>query len=202
MVKAAFLIYWAISMLIIVLRYPRSPREVLVRGSIVTVFPLIGWLMPLFWPSRWYKTRDAGKTDRDIFADREFHLQTASVHAMVEVEKELDVIPVEEALVMNEHADRRKVMIDLLKLDAMQHIDLLQKAVSNEDSETSHYAVSAIVEVKRNLTLAMQRLSVQYEADKSNLDVLRAYAEVVDGYARSGFLDGQTLKNYKVTYLS
>ncbi|MFD1954130.1 hypothetical protein ACFSL6_08085 [Paenibacillus thailandensis] len=201
MLELAFVAYCLVSVIAVVLLYPRSPKEWLVRGSVVIALPVIGWLTPLFWPGRLYRTRDKDKPDRDVFADREFDVQFTTVHAKMEIEKELDVIPVEEALVLGDIADRRKVMLDLLKLDAMKHLDVLQKGVGNEDSETSHYAVSAIVEVKRNLTLSLQELSVRYEADRNDLEVLRAYAEVIDGYTRSGFLDGQSLKNYKTTYL-
>ncbi|MCQ6562657.1 hypothetical protein [Paenibacillus mendelii] len=194
-------IYILLSAALLGVYYRHSPREWLLRMVVVTVFPVIGWLFPVFWPGRLYKDA-GGKLDAYIASQqKEMSVQHLGIYSKMETQKELDVLSIEEALLVSEHNTRRKVMIDVLKQDAINYLEILQTAVSNEDTETSHYAVSAIMEVKRKLTLSLQELSVQYENNKSDEHVLRAYTEVLKGYLRSGFLDERTLRKYKFIYL-
>ncbi|UVI31256.1 hypothetical protein [Paenibacillus spongiae] len=201
MISLAFGIYILLSAVILGMLYRQSPREWLLRMVVVTVFPVIGWLFPLFWPRRLFKDA-GGKLDDYIAAQqKEMSVQHLGIYSKLETEKELNVLSIEEALLVSEHSTRRKVMIDVLKQDAINYLEILQTAVSNEDTETSHYAVSAIMEVKRKLTLSLQELSVQYENNKEDVHVLSAYADVLKGYLRSGFLDDRTLRKYKFIYL-
>lgn len=194
-------LYVFISVIGLVYIYRRDWQNSLIRIIIVVVFPLIGWLFPLFWPKRLY--RHAGSEFHEyITQQHEDHkLRHVGIYSEIEAEKELNIIPIEEALLVSEHHDRRRVMIDVLKQDSAQYLEILQIAVRNEDTETSHYAVSAIMEAKRKLLIAMQDLSVQYENRKDDIHVVRTYAEVLKGYLKSGFLDERTILKYRYTYL-
>ena len=57
-------------------------------------------------------------------------------------------------------------MIDVLKEDTMQYMEVIKTAVLNEDTETSHYAVSAVMEIKRKLSISLQQLSVKFDQNK------------------------------------
>jgi len=201
MISLLYGIYVILSGVVLSLYYRQSPKEWLLRFAVVAVFPVIGWLLPLFWPGKLYK--DAGEKLEDYIAaqQKEMSVQHMGIYSKLEAEKELNVLSIEEALLVSEHNTRRKVMIDVLKQDAINYLEILQTAVSNEDTETSHYAVSAIMEVKRKLTLSLQELSVQYENNKDDEHLLSAYAEVLKGYLRSGFLDERTLRKYKFIYV-
>lgn len=201
MTSLLYAIYVILSAVIISFYRRQSSKERLLKFVVVAVFPVIGWLFPLFWPGKLYN--DAGEKLGEYIAaqQQEMSVQHMGIHSRLEAEKELNVLPVEEALLVSEHSTRRKVMIDVLKQDAINYLDILQTAVSNEDTETSHYAVSAIMEVKRKLTLSLQELSVQYEQNKDDEHLLGAYADVLSGYLRSGFLDERTLRKYKFIYV-
>ena len=95
---------------------------------------------------------------------------------------------------------RRRVMIDLLKQDSLDYLEVLQMAVGNEDTETSHYAVSAIMEMKRKIVINLQELAVKFEENKRDAHVLHSYAEILKSYMRSGFLDERTRIKYSYTY--
>ncbi|MCU6710805.1 hypothetical protein M6D81_19105 [Paenibacillus sp. J5C_2022] len=194
--------YVLLSAIILGVRHRKSPRDWLLRLIIVASFPGIGWLYPLFWPKRVIRNKGDEFTDYVAKQQEEQHLQRTGVYSEVNREKELGIIPIEDALLISEHATRRRVMIDVLKQDATHYLDILQKAVSNDDTETSHYAVSAIMEVKRKLLLALQDLSVQFENDREDRHVAKTYAEVLQGFMKSGFLDERTLFKYQYTYLS
>jgi hypothetical protein len=200
MLEIAFGLYVLLSATILVLRYRRSPKEGLLRLVLVLVFPIVGWLFPVFWPDRLYSKSQEEFGDYVTRQQEEHKVRQAQVYAGVETEKELSVIPIEDALLISEHHTRRRVIIDVLKQDAINYLEILQIAVGNEDTETSHYAVSAIMEVKRKLLLSLQDLSVQYENNKTDEYLLRTYADVLNGFMRSGFLDERTLLKYRYTY--
>jgi hypothetical protein len=196
-----FIFYILLSGILIKFIYRDSLREWLLKWLIVTALPVVGWLFPIFWPKHWFQTK-SGEMETDLFELKDDpDLRQMGIHSMVEVEKELNVVSIEEALIVSEYAVRRKVMINVLKEDSMKYMDILQKAVSNEDTETSHYAVSAIMEMKRKLTLSLQELSLNYETNKDDAYILRTYADVLNNYMKSGFLDERTLRKYKFTYI-
>lgn len=201
MIGWLFGIYVLVSALLLAIRHRRSWSEWWLRVIIVTVFPVLGWLFPLFWPKRLYSPVEEEFHEYISNQQDEHKLRHVGIYSVMEAEKELNVIPIEDALLISEHHDRRKVMIDVLKHDSIHYLEILQTAVSNEDTETSHYAVSAIMEAKRKLQLAIQELSVQYENQKHDEFTVQTYAEVLKGFLRSGFLDERTFTRYQYTYL-
>lgn len=195
-----YIIYVVISLLLIVFLYSNSWQDRLMRGVVIAILPGIGWLLPIFWPQ---KIVGDSKEDFEEFVTRqaeEHKVKRIGIYQQMHRQQELDVIPIEDALLISENKTRRRVMIDVLKQDAINYLEILQSAVSNEDKETSYYAVSAIMEAKRKLQLAMQDLAVKFDANPNDLQVVNTYAEVLQAYMRSGFLDDRTLLKYRYIY--
>ncbi|MFC5469424.1 hypothetical protein ACFPPD_11895 [Cohnella suwonensis] len=197
----AYIIYSLVCAVGFGLKYRRDKPEWIVRWITAAFFPVVGLLLPPIWTS---KRNVQPNSDDDLKfrfeqIERDENLKT-EWYDKETAEKEKNLIPLEEALAINDLTTRRKVMIDLLKQDSLQYMDVLQIAVGNEDTETSHYAVSAIVEVKRKLTLTMQEMSVQYEENKNDPHLLRSYADVLKAYMGSGFLDERTMLQLRHTY--
>lgn len=195
-------IYLIVSLAVIIILNWMNKRNIALKMIVVTFLPVVGWVLPMVW-SR-IRSEDSSKEFTDYIErqQEEHKVRRIGIYNEVEKYKELNVIPIEDALVVSEHQERRQVMIDVLKQDTINYIEILQRAVSNEDTETSHYAVSAIVELKRKLQISMQELTVKYENDQSNLHVVIAYVEVLREFMNSGFLDHRTLRKYQFTYLS
>lgn len=160
---------------------------------IAAVLPLIGLLFVLAEVASKRTEEESLKhhmnqLDADILSSTLEDIDSISIH------DELKVIPIQEALVVNDHFTRRRVMIDVLKGDSLQYIESLHLAVQNEDTETSHYAVSAITEVKRKLSNALQELSAAHNDTPEDIETASAYAVVLKNYAASGYLDPATLR--------
>lgn len=195
-----YLIYEIVSAIILALA-KRNVKEWLLGMTLVSFLPLIGWLLPSIWPKKFISNE--GKFLEDYMNEQtnDIEIELLTKEESVKREKELNVIPIKEALVINDFTTRRKLMLDVLKKDTMQYIDVIKMAVLNEDSETSHFAVAAVMEVKRKLSLSLQRFSVEFEKNQQDTTVARSYAQVVKEYMASGFLDDQTLKKYKYIYI-
>lgn len=116
-------------------------------------------------------------------------------------EKEINIIPLEETLLINDTKMKRQQLIDALKKDASKYIDMLKIALRDEDVETSHYAASAIAEIKKNLDLKLQKFSVEYEKNKFDIKLLKEYVDVLEEYLGSSLLDEFSRKKTIVTYI-
>lgn len=177
-------------------------KEWFFKLTIVLLLPFIGWCLPVVWPKTWFK-KDENDFARYLAKQTEdIQLQKQQALSKVQKQHELNSISIEEALLVNDVSIRRKVLIDVLKEDAMQYIDVLKIAVINEDTETSHYAVTAVVEVKRKLTLLMQKLEVEYNQNRTNSEIVKAYAHIIQEYLQSGFLDKHSKEKYQVQYIA
>lgn len=116
----------------------------------------------------------------------------------VDFEAEVNIIPLNDALILNEKKVRRKMMIDLLKGDILQNIDTVEAALKNEDSETSHYAATAIQKVKRDLTIAIQRIEKKRFHQPNDLKNLLELRELLKKYLVIEFSDVDTRNKYKI----
>ncbi|WP_156934115.1 hypothetical protein [Paenibacillus zanthoxyli] len=181
------------------LRFRRSMPEAAVKVAFAAAFPLIGFLLPLFWRQQRPSDESQRIQTLETYLRQDEQPDHLKVSHLSEDEKELNIVPLEEALLVNDLTSRRRTMIDLLKQDATEYLEVLRMAVGNEDTETSHYAVSAVVEIKRKLNHALQEFAVRYETSRDDAHFLASYAEVLQNYMRSGFLDGSTLLQLKAS---
>ncbi|MGM0881207.1 MAG: hypothetical protein ACQEXQ_09205 [Bacillota bacterium] len=204
MLDLIFISYLLLCSFFLGIYHRKDKREWLLRFVLASALPVIGFLLPLFWRRRWHNRNASRAAARIAELDVAVSIGDLSGHTGVyrkpETKKEMNVVPLEEALLVNDLPTRRRIMIDLLKQDSLEYLEVLRLAVSNEDTETSHYAVSAIMEIKRKLTLTLQELSVKYEDNKHDAYLLSSYADVLKSYMRSGFLDDRTMLKHKHTY--
>jgi UDP-glucuronate decarboxylase len=173
--------------------------ESITRLIILLLLPLAGALLLAF--SAWARGRHS-KEAFDPHMDENESPQIASlgIYKRIDMKKEMNIVPIEEALLLNDTTTKRRILIDALKNDSIQHLGILQKALENEDTETSHYAATAVMEIKRKLTLEKQKLSIKYEENKFDLETLIPYAKVLKSFIQSGLLDDRTLVKTKHTY--
>ena len=59
------------------------------------------------------------------------------------------IVPLEEALLINEPRVRRELIMDVLNDDPEEYMDLLKQARMNEDVEVVHYAITGMVELSK-----------------------------------------------------
>lgn len=100
-----------------------------------------------------------------IFFKKEVNLQELSFRKDLmrsilrpDEEKERNVVPVKEALLVSDIQDKRRVMLDVLKGEYEKSLTVITDALENPDTEISHYAASVITEVKSNFKLMVQTM--------------------------------------------
>lgn len=111
-----------------------------------------------------------------------------------------NIVPVEEAMLINDEKTRRRLMLDLLHRNPEQYIDVLMVAKNNEDAETVHYATSTIAKIQRDYQLSLQNLNVKITENPNDIELLTESANIMKAYIKSGILEGHLLKMQLAEY--
>lgn len=200
MLKLVSIIYLIVCLVYSALRYKKNRQDTWIRVIILLFFPVLGFLFLLILDI--IHTHSKEKSDYlELESEILKHSEgLANIYLKVDVEKEINIVPMEEALLLNDTGTRRKMLINMLKDDSISHIGILETALQNSDTETAHYAATAVVELKRKLQLDLQEMSVRFEENKTDVQAVQSYAEVLKRYVESSFLDDRTKKKYLFTY--
>jgi len=105
-------------------------------------------------------------------------------------EGDAGVVPLEEALIVNDPIDRRRLMLSMLTEDPDAYLAQLQAAKLNDDVEVAHYAATAVAQISKESDLKLQQLERAFKTDPSteNLD---AYCDYLGTYLDSGLAEGR-----------
>ena len=111
-----------------------------------------------------------------------------------------EAVPLREALLVNDPATRRRLIMDVLYDDASAQPQALRAARSNDDAEVVHYATTALVELQKTYDDRMQRARAACQADAHDVAAARDLASVLGTYIESGLLEGMMLTSTRAEY--
>ena len=111
-----------------------------------------------------------------------------------------DIVPLEEAILINDVKVRRRSMLETLYTDPLKYLDILNIAKYNDDVETSHYATTTIAKAQKDFQLSIQKLAVVVENNPDDRGLLDEYIETLDKYIESGLLEEHLLRNLRIVY--
>lgn len=103
------------------------------------------------------------------------------------------VVPLEEALLLNENSVRRTLIMDILTGKPDEYLPILNQARLNEDTEVVHYAVTAVTELTKQYDLRLQRLEAEYAETPDDREILDAYITFLEEYIEKEIAQGQYL---------
>lgn len=115
-------------------------------------------------------------------------------------EEAQNVVPLEEALIINDRRTRKNLIFETLLEDPMKNIDILLLARENNDVDTAHYANTTIAKIQRDFQLRVQKLSVNHEADPNDVELLNSYIETLGKFIDSGLSEAYLLKRQRIIY--
>lgn len=101
-----------------------------------------------------------------------------------------DLVPLEEALLLDPAAQRRKLMLLLLADDPARHYVLLELARRNRDSEVAHYAAAAMAQTGKRADQRLEQLRQQYEAAPQE-ETAAAYRQQIQQMLDNGIAEGR-----------
>jgi hypothetical protein len=121
---------------------------------------------------------------------------------VIDFEKEINTVPMEDSLNFSDNKSKRAYLIYILKKDFTSHIKGLQKAIKSRDTETSHYAASALVEIKKQFEILLTNSYENYKNNKDDISVIQEYADTLKKYLKSSLTDKIDYYNYMEKYSS
>lgn len=162
---------------------------------IICLVPIAGIICAVFAE---YFSRSEKAGTREITLE-EMHLDDSDlrIKKISPDEDEGMVIPLEEAMSINDSATRRQLMLDILRKSPEQYTALLQKACTDEDIEVSHYASTAVMEIQREYDYNLQKSERLYRQDENNPIYRNKYINHLKSYIESGLIDDNILFLYR-----
>lgn len=137
-------------------------RTYLLRFFVMLLCPVIGPLFffigHVFYLLVFWKNVDLG----DVI----FSKERVKVRTKADEERERDIIPLEEAVLVNEKKNLRLVMMNVLREDIQNSLTAITLALDSEDSEASHYAAAVLSDELNKFRLYVQRLWRQIQEEE------------------------------------
>ena len=109
------------------------------------------------------------------------------------------VVPLEEALIVNDPAYRRRLMLSMLTEEPDAYLAQLQAAKLNDDVEVAHYAATAVAQISKESDLKLQQLEHAFKTDPSAKN-LNEYCDFLGEYLGSGLAEGRVAQIQRQQY--
>lgn len=114
-------------------------------------------------------------------------------------EDDSGVVPLEEALIVNDPAYRRRLMLSMLTEEPDAYLAQLQAAKLNDDVEVAHYAATAVAQISKESDLKLQQLERAFKTDPSAQN-LNEYCDFLGEYLGSGLAEGRVAQIQRQQY--
>lgn len=111
------------------------------------------------------------------------------------------MVPLEDALVINEPKLRRLLLLDILRKNPEEYLNILERAKASDDVEVTHYATTTLLEIQSQFEQRLQEYQSEYPMNKKDRDFLLEYSACLKQYADSGLIDGTVLTMQQETLL-
>ncbi len=110
------------------------------------------------------------------------------------------VVPLEEAILINDKHTRREAVLGTFGHNAFGYLDVLLLARDDVDTDTTHYATIRITKMHRQFQLALQQCAVEHEENPRDLPILDKYLKLLEEYIASPLPDELMLLRQKEVY--
>ena len=118
-----------------------------------------------------------------------------------EVTGENEIVPLEEAMAVNDSDTRRKLVLDILRQDTAAYTQLLLEATMDDDIEVSHYASTALMELQREYELGLQKADAALKEDPDNPQLQMQKMRALEKNMESGLIDEEIKSIYLKQFL-
>lgn len=102
-----------------------------------------------------------------------------------------ELVPLEEALLLDTAAQRRRLMLLLLADDPARHYGLLELARRDKDSEVAHYAAASMALAGKRADRERDELYRQYQAAPQDEACCAAYRQQLQKMLENGLVQGR-----------
>lgn len=163
--------------------------------AVMLLCPLIG---PLFLGISHLFYLLFSKRDVDM-ADVSFSRERVQIYVPANVERDINIVPMQETLLVSDVSRRRKMLLDVMKRDVRRSLGAIAIALDNPDSETSHYAASVVMDALSEFRGNVQNMHVKFKQDPEDFELGSLLLEYINEVLNQNILTGDEKRSY--TYL-
>ena len=142
-------------------------KQYIMHTVIMVLCPVIG---PLFFLCGFLKYHFLVFGDRDL-SDVEFSKSRHNPRLKADEERERDIVPVEEAILISDKEKKRTNMLNVLLGETDEALSSIAMALNSDDSEVAHYAASFLQSkldlFRENVRRAMQIIQEKESREES-----------------------------------
>ncbi|TWT00160.1 hypothetical protein [Planomicrobium sp. CPCC 101079] len=194
MLVKGLIVYYILALLYGIGLYLLRRKGAAFQTMILISCPFLGILIILFM---FKKPKQSGELPEWQLRHEEY--EDISLQAP-NPEVEMNVIPFLDALTLNDNTIKRKTLISLLKKEFLQQSEALALALKSEDTETAHYAATALQQAKSQLIKELKFLEKKLLEDNIGHETLKQYINILKQSVQMEFLDQRTRKKYMYLY--
>ncbi|MFQ8600695.1 MAG: tetratricopeptide repeat protein [Oscillospiraceae bacterium] len=114
---------------------------------------------------------------------------------------DLNTVPLEEALLVSDKGSMRRSLLNVLKSDFDNSLAAISAALESEDTETSHYAATVLMDVTAKFIKTTQSMQVEYDKQPDNTELASMYADYIFQFLETGILSEIEVKTYSHLYV-
>lgn len=114
----------------------------------------------------------------------------------VDENQDAEVVPLEEALLVNDTSVRHELMLNILHKNPEEYLSLLQKASGSDDTEVTHYATTVLMEILTEYEKNMQEFERRYQENK-DAELITDYILYCNQFINAKLLTGNIEKLYR-----
>lgn len=103
--------------------------------------------------------------------DISFSRKQAKTYVEADVERDINMAPMQEVLLISDIRRRRKMLLDVAKRDIRKSLGTIAIALENSDSETSHYAASLVMDALSEFRGTVQNMLVKVKQDPADYEL-------------------------------
>lgn len=155
-------------------------RTYLLRFLVMLLCPVIGpmffFFSHVFYTFVFWRSID--------LEDVVFSKKRVKVRIKADEERERDIIPVEEAVLVNEKRDLRLVMMNVLREDIRNSLAAVTLALDSRDSEASHYAAAVLSDELNKFRINVHKLWKQIQEEPDQTECEQMLIDYVDNVLR------------------
>lgn len=194
-----YLFNFFIAFIVLVFMKVFKRKSAYINFLIILFIPIMGILITsIVFLCRKFIKSDNGKYVLD--REKVYKSNISLLIREAELKQKKDIVPIEDAFVLNSNNIKRRLIKDVLKKDFDNNLEILTKALNDEDTETSHYAATAITELKSRLLILLQKREDEYNKNPKNKKIIINYLEVIKKCIDSKLFDINGEKKLEYQY--
>lgn len=151
-------------------------RSYFLRFIVMLLCPVVA---PLFFLFSYLIYRLPVWTELNLW-DVVFSKERVRIQLKADEERERNVVPLEEAITVNEKTNLRMVMMNVLKGDIQSSLSTVSLALKINDTETSHYAASVLSDVLNEFRSNVQKMYVEMQKEPVCIEVAEAMIDYMN----------------------